>query len=76
MLHLNEEQKEQIGLTRPKHGGLHPVNRSPSSITEQPQKESFTDAWISFLLKESSPLRRNRSAITLSQTNLDDNIEL
>ncbi|KAI7897188.1 uncharacterized protein EV154DRAFT_409975 [Mucor mucedo] len=75
VLHLNEEQKEQIGLTRPK-GGVNLVNRAPSSITEQPQKESFTDAWISFLLKESSPLRRNRSAITLSQTNLDENIEL
>lgn len=75
VLHLNEEQKEQIGLTRPK-GSVNVVNRAPSSITEQPQKESFTDAWISFLLKESSPLRRNRSAITLSQNNLDDNIEL
>lgn len=77
VLQLNEEQKEQIGLTRPKGSSL--VNRTavaPVSMTEQPQKESFTDAWISFLLKESSPLRRNRSAITLSQTNLDDNVEL
>ncbi|KAI8091573.1 hypothetical protein BDF21DRAFT_304769, partial [Thamnidium elegans] len=46
VLHLSEEEKEQIGLTRPKVG--------TRSTIEPPQKESFTDAWISFLLKESS----------------------
>ncbi|KAI9267716.1 hypothetical protein EDC94DRAFT_688687 [Helicostylum pulchrum] len=69
VLHLSEEEKEQIGLTRPKVG--------TRSTIEPPQKESFTDAWISFLLKESSPLRRNRSAVTLSNTKLeDDSIDL
>ena len=73
MLHLTEEQKEQIGLTRPKHG----LSQPGSPISEPPAKESFTDAWISFLLKESSPLRRNRSAVALtSPTSLDDQIEL
>ncbi|KAG2231295.1 hypothetical protein INT48_006406, partial [Thamnidium elegans] len=69
VLHLSEEEKEQIGLTRPKVG--------TRSTIEPPQKESFTDAWISFLLKESSPLRRNRSAVTLSNIKLeDDSIDL
>ncbi|KAI7899710.1 uncharacterized protein BX663DRAFT_440588 [Cokeromyces recurvatus] len=60
VLQLTEEQKEQIGLLRPKNNTSY--NGQPTSpIVEQPQKESFTDAWISFLLKESNPLRRNRS---------------
>ncbi|RCH83611.1 hypothetical protein CU097_005172 [Rhizopus azygosporus] len=64
VLHLTEEEKEQIGLLRPKQSLGSPL---PTAI-EQPATESFTDAWISFLLKESSPLRRNRSAVTLSST--------
>ncbi|CAO3681002.1 unnamed protein product [Rhizopus stolonifer] len=62
VLHLNEEEKERIGLSRPKQSLGSPA------IVEQPAAESFTDAWISFLLKESNPLRRNRSAVTLSNT--------
>ncbi|EIE85166.1 hypothetical protein RO3G_09876 [Rhizopus delemar RA 99-880] len=63
VLHLSEEEKEQIGLSRPKQS-----LGSPPITIEQPAAESFTDAWISFLLKESNPLRRNRSAVTLSNT--------
>ncbi|CEP08638.1 hypothetical protein [Parasitella parasitica] len=73
VLQLTEEQKEQIGLSRPKNGAM-PGPTSPALETP-PQKESFTDAWISFLLKESSPLRRNRSAVTLSSTKDDDNLD-
>ncbi|GAN08240.1 Golgi matrix protein [Mucor ambiguus] len=84
VLQLTEEQKEQIGLSRPKHGtstsGSNTTAFSPITspvLDKPPQKESFTDAWISFLLKESSPLRRNRSAVTLSNTAKDDdNIDL
>ncbi|KAL0141738.1 Golgi matrix protein [Mucor lusitanicus] len=84
VLQLTEEQKEQIGLSRPKHGspGGNSNTTAFSPITspildKPPQKESFTDAWISFLLKESSPLRRNRSAVTLSNTAKDeDSIDL
>ncbi|CAO3619785.1 unnamed protein product [Mucor fragilis] len=79
VLQLTEEQKEQIGLSRPKHGtstsGSNTTAFSPITspvLDKPPQKESFTDAWISFLLKESSPLRRNRSAVTLSNTAKDD----
>ncbi|CEJ02399.1 hypothetical protein RMCBS344292_16406 [Rhizopus microsporus] len=64
VLHLTEEEKEQIGLLRPKQS----LGSPPPTAIEQPATESFTDAWISFLLKESSPLRRNRSAVTLSST--------
>ncbi|CEG79054.1 hypothetical protein RMATCC62417_13568 [Rhizopus microsporus] len=64
VLHLTEEEKEQIGLLRPKQS----LGSPPPTAIEQPVTESFTDAWISFLLKESSPLRRNRSAVTLSST--------
>lgn len=81
VLQLTEEQKEQIGLSRPKNGGGGSgggaAHLLPSPIMEQPQKESFTDAWISFLLKESNPLRRNRSAVTLSPSSMEENnIEL
>jgi hypothetical protein len=40
VLHLTEDQKEQIGLTRPKNGGNSSNNHllSPTTI-EQPQKE-------------------------------------
>lgn len=79
VLQLTEEQKEQIGLSRPKNGGGGggAAHLLPSPIMEQPQKESFTDAWISFLLKESNPLRRNRSAVTLSPSSMEENnIEL
>lgn len=80
VLQLTEEQKEQIGLSRPKNGGSATPGAGfgPTSpvLEKPPQKESFTDAWISFLLKESSPLRRNRSAVTLSNTKDDDSIDL
>ncbi|CAO0801185.1 unnamed protein product [Mucor circinelloides] len=78
VLQLTDEQKEQIGLSRPKHGTSGNTPFSPTSpvLEKPPQKESFTDAWISFLLKESSPLRRNRSAVTLSNTKDDDSIDL
>ncbi|KAI8375637.1 hypothetical protein EDC96DRAFT_562204 [Choanephora cucurbitarum] len=72
VLQLSEEQKEQIGLLRPKHGTMQPG----SPTIEQPQKESFTDAWISFLLKESSPLRRNRSSGSLPINSPDSQLEL
>ncbi|KAI9280462.1 hypothetical protein BY458DRAFT_487445 [Sporodiniella umbellata] len=62
VLRLNEEEKEKIGLSRPKQSLGLPV------AADDPSPESFTDAWISFLLKESNPLRRNRSAIALSNT--------
>ncbi|KAI8646372.1 hypothetical protein BD408DRAFT_410120 [Parasitella parasitica] len=75
VLQLTEEQKEQIGLSRSKNGATSAGPISPV-LENPPQKESFTDAWISFLLKESSPLRRNRSAVTLSSTKDDDSIDL
>lgn len=73
VLQLTEEQKEQIGLVRPKHP--YPLSPTSEQQPQPPQKESFTDAWISFLLKESSPLRRNRSAVSLTTPN-DDSLEL
>lgn len=80
VLQLTEEQKEQIGLSRPKNGGSTTPGAGfgPTSpvLEKPPQKESFTDAWISFLLKESSPLRRNRSAVALSNAKDDDSIDL
>ncbi|KAI8997152.1 hypothetical protein BDB01DRAFT_845832 [Pilobolus umbonatus] len=68
VLHLTEEQKEQIGLIRSKNANNGSFTKSPADYS---QKESFTDAWISFLLKESSPLRRNLSSASLS-SNTDD----
>ncbi|KAL0094895.1 hypothetical protein F4703DRAFT_1788573 [Phycomyces blakesleeanus] len=67
VLQLSTEQKEQIGLIR--STGL-PRSSSSSSVTswqnprhsihEDEPKESFTDAWISFLLKESNTHARSR----------------
>ncbi|KAL1935839.1 hypothetical protein VTP01DRAFT_4979 [Rhizomucor pusillus] len=87
VLQMSDEQKEQIGLLRPSKNN----NRSspalpgwaspPPAAQREPQendtRESFTDAWISFLLKESNaygrpgsgPNSRNPSAPTSPRTN-------
>src|ERR1700710_2192559 len=63
VLQLSDEHKEQIGLIRqsgrrPSTGGHTPSPQGWMSPTGAPQedddKESFTDAWISFLLKEAN----------------------
>ncbi|KAJ1929352.1 hypothetical protein EC988_010109, partial [Linderina pennispora] len=64
ILQFSEEQQEKVGLIR-KAGRRAP----PSSSSQTPQtpqspgetKDSFSDQWISFLLRESS---RNRSKNT------------
>ncbi|CAO3626846.1 unnamed protein product [Cunninghamella blakesleeana] len=59
VLQMSDEQKELVGLIRMKSNG----QKSPAGwqIQQQEpvQKESFTDAWISFLLKESSNRKPN-----------------
>ncbi|GAB5588912.1 hypothetical protein Unana1_03812 [Umbelopsis nana] len=63
VLQLSDEHKEQIGLirrssSRPSPGGGHTPSpkgwMSPTGVPEEDDKESFTDAWISFLLKEAN----------------------
>ncbi|KAI8344417.1 hypothetical protein BC941DRAFT_9703 [Chlamydoabsidia padenii] len=61
VLQMTDEQKEQVGLIRMKNNGQRgnasPTLagwQSPRQQQENEPKESFTDAWISFLLKESS----------------------
>ncbi|KAI8384897.1 uncharacterized protein BYT42DRAFT_544720 [Radiomyces spectabilis] len=71
VLQMTDEQKEQIGLIRPKSGSRHgssPGWQSPQQQEEEEPKESFTDAWISFLLKESSTFVRGRSTSNPSLT--------
>ncbi|CAO3618677.1 unnamed protein product [Cunninghamella echinulata] len=59
VLQMTDEQKEQVGLIRMKQNGQKsPVGWQGQQQTPEP-KESFTDAWISFLLKESSNRKPN-----------------
>ncbi|KAJ3117907.1 hypothetical protein HK098_006079 [Nowakowskiella sp. JEL0407] len=51
VLKFDEEEKVKVGLIRKPWGILSP-NMKPA---EPPSGESFTDLWISFLLKETSP---------------------
>ncbi|CDH58140.1 phosphoglycolate phosphatase [Lichtheimia corymbifera JMRC:FSU:9682] len=76
VLQMTDEQKEQVGLVRPKNMRSSPSSNSSStpgwmSPQQQQQQsqatgESFTDAWISFLLKESSAYGRAASNTTQS----------
>ncbi|KAI8062598.1 hypothetical protein BC940DRAFT_261691 [Gongronella butleri] len=59
VLQMNEEQKEQVGLIRAKPNGARSPGYQNQTKEEEP-RESFTDAWISFLLKESSQRRHQR----------------
>ncbi|CDS06552.1 hypothetical protein LRAMOSA09080 [Lichtheimia ramosa] len=70
VLQMTDEQKEQVGLLRPKNLRSSPSsNASSTPGWQSPQQqqqnqatgESFTDAWISFLLKESSAYGRAQS---------------
>ncbi|KAI8142466.1 hypothetical protein BJV82DRAFT_516630, partial [Fennellomyces sp. T-0311] len=63
VLQMSDEQKEHIGLIRPNKNSQAPFSPNsspPGSLTARQQQQSnntqqsFTDAWISFLLKESS----------------------
>ncbi|KAI7870563.1 hypothetical protein BDF14DRAFT_1771216 [Spinellus fusiger] len=71
VLQLTTDQKEQVGLIRSAQGTL-PRSSSTSSIQWQTQrqsldegpKESFTDAWISFLLKESNTQSPSRQDVS------------
>ncbi|KAI7881273.1 hypothetical protein K492DRAFT_129145 [Lichtheimia hyalospora FSU 10163] len=66
VLQMSDEQKEQVGLQRPKNLRSSPSSNasstpgwtSPQQQQGQATGESFTDAWISFLLKESSAYGR------------------
>ncbi|ORZ03897.1 hypothetical protein BCR43DRAFT_66540 [Syncephalastrum racemosum] len=72
VLQMTDEQKEQIGLQRPNKGARSSPSgwTSPQQQQQQQQqatsdtRESFTDAWISFLLKESSAYGRNLDNLT------------
>ncbi|KAI8577042.1 hypothetical protein K450DRAFT_254099 [Umbelopsis ramanniana AG] len=76
VLQLSDEHKEQIGLirrsgNRPSTSGGHTPSpkgwMSPTGVPEgEEDKESFSDAWISFLLKEAN---RSGSSSHLSLSN-------
>ncbi|KAJ2955918.1 hypothetical protein NQZ79_g8157 [Umbelopsis isabellina] len=76
VLQLSDEQKAQIGLIRPGSGrpstGHTPSPQgwmSPTGGMEQPEeKESFTDAWISFLLKEANRGTGSRQSLSSAST--------
>ncbi|KAI8097576.1 uncharacterized protein BX664DRAFT_82426 [Halteromyces radiatus] len=67
VLQLTDEQKEQVGLIRMKNNNGQQSNspasntgwQSPRQQQDTEPKESFTDAWISFLLKESNKRKPN-----------------
>ncbi|KAJ1667696.1 hypothetical protein IW140_001246 [Coemansia sp. RSA 1813] len=66
ILQFSEEQQEKVGLIR-KAGRRAPLQQSsPSTPASEPSdgsvdtKESFSDQWISFLLRESSAARNKR----------------
>ncbi|KAJ2830113.1 hypothetical protein IWW50_000475 [Coemansia erecta] len=62
ILQFSEEQQEKVGLIR-KAGRRVPVQESPGTPTSESStangdtKESFSDQWISYLLRESSRTR-------------------
>ncbi|KAJ1805367.1 hypothetical protein LPJ77_004262 [Coemansia sp. RSA 2523] len=66
ILQFSEEQQEKVGLIR-KAGRRVPVQSSPgtpaseSSTANGDTKESFSDQWISYLLRESSKTRTSAS---------------
>ncbi|KAJ2361717.1 hypothetical protein H4S02_007258, partial [Coemansia sp. RSA 2611] len=66
ILQFSEEQQEKVGLIR-KAGRRVPVQSSPgtpaseSSTANGDTKDSFSDQWISFLLRESSSTRTRQS---------------
>ncbi|KAJ2387428.1 hypothetical protein GGI23_006277, partial [Coemansia sp. RSA 2559] len=67
ILQFSEEQQEKVGLIR-KAGRRAPLLQSnPSTPASEPSdghvdtKESFSDQWISFLLRESSAARNKRT---------------
>ncbi|KAI9505817.1 hypothetical protein BX070DRAFT_188158 [Coemansia spiralis] len=68
ILQFTEEQQEKVGLIR-KAGRRAPLQQSsPSTPASEPAdgsqvdtKESFSDQWISFLLRESSATRNKRT---------------
>ncbi|KAG2227147.1 hypothetical protein INT45_003877 [Circinella minor] len=77
ILQMSDEQKEHIGLLRPNKNPQSP-NASPLGWTAASQQQqnsdtqqSFTDAWISFLLKESNtfhPGKDNKNKSTSEPT--------
>ncbi|CAO3600638.1 unnamed protein product [Absidia cylindrospora] len=84
VLQMTDEQKEQVGLIRMKNNGngQRSSNSSPSGTgwqsprqqQEMEPKESFTDAWISFLLKESS--KRKPSASSPNASPHSDQVDI
>ncbi|KAJ2617266.1 hypothetical protein GGH99_003351 [Coemansia sp. RSA 1285] len=67
ILQFTEEQQQKVGLIR-KAGRRAPLQQSsPSTPASEPSdgsvdtKESFSDQWISFLLRESSASRNKRT---------------
>ncbi|KAH8549001.1 hypothetical protein BGW37DRAFT_429970 [Umbelopsis sp. PMI_123] len=89
VLQLSDEHKEQIGLirrtgNRPSTGGAHTPSpkgwMSPTGVPDgEDDKESFTDAWISFLLKEanrsglSGPHSLSNTSTPRASVDLDNN---
>ncbi|CAM0141705.1 hypothetical protein VKS41_007761 [Umbelopsis sp. WA50703] len=76
VLQLSDEQKAQIGLIRP-GSGRPSAGHTPSpqgwmsptgGIGEEDDKESFTDAWISFLLKEANRGTGSRQSLSSAST--------